>query len=147
MLVVRGAVKDYDWGITDGLAPWAGEHPGGTQAELWFGAHPGGPSPLVDADGDETGEVLADRFDIAAIPLLVKLLAAARPLSVQVHPQLSVAAAGWAAQQTPGAPRVLSDPFEKTEMLVALEPFEAFAGWRDRAQVLSMLAEVHLLIA
>ena len=142
MLVVRGAVKDYDWGITDGLAPWAGEHAGGTQAELWFGVHPGGPSPLVDDDGDETGEVLADRFDIAAIPLLVKLLAAARPLSVQVHPDLSVAAAGWLAQQTPGAPRVLSDPFEKTEMLVALEPFEAFAGWRDRAQVLSMLAEI-----
>ncbi|MDA3021090.1 MAG: mannose-6-phosphate isomerase, class I [Actinomycetota bacterium] len=140
MLVVRGAVKNYDWGITDGLAPWAGEHPGGTQAELWFGVHPGGPSPLVDAEGDETGEVLADRFDIAAIPLLVKLLAAARPLSVQVHPQLSVAAAGWAAQQTPGAPLVLSDPFEKTEMLVALGPFEAFAGWRDREQVLSMLA-------
>lgn len=142
MLVVRGAIKDYDWGMTDGLAPWAGESTGGPQAELWFGVHPGGPSPLVDADGDETGEVLADKFDIAAIPLLVKLLAAARPLSVQVHPPLSAAAAGWQAQQTSGAPRVLSDPFEKTEMLIALEPFEAFAGWRDREQVIAMLTEI-----
>ena len=142
MLVVRGAIKDYDWGITDGLAPWAGEHTGGPQAELWFGVHPGGPSPLVDADGDETGEVLADKFDIAAIPLLVKILAAARPLSVQVHPQLAVAAAGWRAQQVPGARRVLSDPFEKTEMLIALKPFEAFAGWRDRVQVVAVLKEL-----
>lgn len=142
MLVVRGAVKDYDWGIADGLASWAGASTGGPQAELWFGVHPGGPSPLVDAEGDETGEVLADRFDIAAIPLLVKLLAAARPLSVQVHPQLSVAEAGWRSQQAPGAPRVLSDPFEKTEMLIALEPFEAFAGWRDLDQVISMLTHI-----
>ena len=47
MLVVRGAVKDYDWGIVDGLASWSGVATGGPQAELWFGVHPGGPSPLV----------------------------------------------------------------------------------------------------
>lgn len=130
MLIVRGAIKDYDWGVIDGLQPWSGHATGHPQAELWFGVHPGGPSPLVDPGGEPTGEHLADHFDIEAIPLLVKLLAAARPLSVQVHPPRRVAAAGWQAQQQPGSALVYSDPFEKTEMLVALESFEAFAGWR-----------------
>ena len=143
MLIVRGAIKDYDWGIVDGLQPWSGHATDAPQAELWFGAHPGGPSPLVDTAGAPTGEFLADHFDVEAIPLLVKLLAAARPLSVQVHPPKAVAAAGWRAQHDPGAEWVYSDPFEKTEMLVALESFEAFAGWRpigEAAEVLSHVA-------
>jgi len=138
-LIVRGVIKDYDWGIVDGLVPWTGISSGSPQAELWFGVHPGGPSPLLGDDGAETGEHLGDRFDIEAIPLLVKLLAAARPLSVQVHPRKPVAEAGYAAQQASGN-RVYSDPFEKTELLVALEPFKAFAGWRDPDAASRMLA-------
>ncbi|MBK9737987.1 MAG: mannose-6-phosphate isomerase, class I [Actinobacteria bacterium] len=139
MLIVRGAVKDYDWGVVDGLQKWSGEATGGPQAELWFGVHPGGPSPLVDYRGEPTGEHLADHFDIDAIPLLVKLLAAARPLSVQVHPPAAVAAAGWAAQDASDPRPVFSDPFEKTEMLVALGDFEAFAGWRPLHQAIDIL--------
>lgn len=138
MLIVRGAIKDYDWGVLDGLARWAGPT-GGPQAELWFGVHPGGPSPLLGDDWQPTGEHLGDKFDIEAIPLLVKLLAAARPLSVQVHPRRDMAEAGYHAQQ-PGGPRIFSDPFEKTELLVALEPFEAFSGWRDAEEAIAMLA-------
>jgi mannose-6-phosphate isomerase len=142
MLIVRGAVKDYDWGVVDGLVAWSGETTGAPQAELWFGVHPGGPSPLVDDAGRPTGGDLADHFDIEAIPLLVKLLAAARPLSVQVHPSQRVAAAGWAAQEHDHSARVFSDPFEKTEMLVALGPFEAFAGWRTPSESVAMLARL-----
>ncbi len=141
MLIVRGAIKDYDWGIVDGLTPWSGQVTGGPQAELWFGVHPGGPSPLIDQEGRLTGENLGDHFDIEAIPLLVKLLAAARPLSVQVHPQAALAAAGWREQQRPGSDRVYSDPFEKTEMLVALDSFEAFVGWRDIDEAARILAQ------
>jgi len=142
VLIIRGAVKDYDWGIVDGLAPWAGVTSGKPQAELWFGVHPGGPSPLIDASGELTGEHLADHFDVAAIPVLVKLLAAARPLSVQVHPSHERAALLWAAQQSGKGPVVLSDPFEKTEMLVALEPFEALAGWRSTDQAAEIYERV-----
>jgi len=138
MLVIRGAVKDYDWGIVDGLAAWAGAASGKPQAELWFGAHPGGPSPLIDATGALTGEHLADHFDVTATPILVKLLAAGRPLSVQVHPTRARAEALWERQRSGTGPTVLSDPFEKTEMLVALETFEALAGWRDVNQAASI---------
>ena len=139
MLIVRGAIKDYDWGIVDGLEPWCNRTTGGPQAELWFGVHPGGPSPLVDDEGQPTGEHLADRFDVDAIPLLVKLLAAAKPLSVQLHPTGPHARRGWEQQQEAGSPLVFSDPFEKTEMLVALDPFEAFVGWREVGEAVAIL--------
>ncbi|MDO8309923.1 MAG: mannose-6-phosphate isomerase, class I [Actinomycetota bacterium] len=140
MLVVRGAVKEYDWGKVDGLVAWTGEATGRPQAELWFGAHPGGPSPLIDGSGVPTGELLADHFDVDNIPILVKLLAAARPLSVQVHPAAATARAMWQAQLDGSGRTVLTDPFEKTEMLVALEPFEALAGWRAPEQAAAILA-------
>ncbi|MDD2857722.1 MAG: mannose-6-phosphate isomerase, class I [Candidatus Nanopelagicales bacterium] len=144
-LVVRGAIKDYDWGIIDGLAPWAGVSTGAPQAELWFGVHPGGPSPLVDPAGETTGTHLASLFDVESIPLLVKLLAAARPLSVQVHPRRLLAQEGYDAQiADPDAPRIYADPFEKTELLIALEPFQAFAGWRDPATAARFLEAVGL---
>lgn len=139
---MRGAVKDYDWGIVDGLAPWS-DATGGPQAELWFGVHPGGPSPLIGDDWELTGENLGDRFDVEAIPLLVKLLAAAKPLSVQVHPRRRVALEQYRAQQAQeSGPRIYSDPFEKTEMLVALTDFEAFCGWRPLDQAAAMLATI-----
>ena len=84
--VVQGVVKDYAWGIVDGLAPWCGGSTGRPQAELWFGAHPSAPSPVVFPSGLTAGTTLADMFDDHVIPLLVKLLAAAQPLSVQVPP-------------------------------------------------------------
>jgi mannose-6-phosphate isomerase len=142
MLIVRGAIKDYDWGIVDGLQRWSNQTTGRPQAELWFGVHPGGPSPVIDENGEPTGELLADRFDVEAIPLLVKLLAAARPLSVQLHPTRERAREGWADQHRDGALPVFSDPFEKTEMLIALDPFEAFVGWRDMSEALGMLRAI-----
>ena len=145
-LVVRGAIKDYDWGIVDGLAHWAGGATGAPQAELWYGIHPGGPSPLVDSQGHTTGDDLARHFDVESIPLLVKLLAAAKPLSVQVHPNKALAVQGYVAQQSgEESRRIYSDPFEKTELLVALQDFEAFAGWRDQKESVAFLSAIESL--
>ena len=139
--LIRGSLKDYDWGVVDGLAPWFGDRTGGPQAELWFGAHPSGPAhlltprhaaaPLTDGALGEPARTLADVVDSSEVPLLVKILAAARPLSVQVHPHRELAAAAFAAQSIPGAVPVYADPYEKTELLLALTPFTAFCGWRE----------------
>jgi mannose-6-phosphate isomerase len=138
--VVRGVVKDYDWGRIDGLASWSGDATGGPQAELWFGAHPAGPSPVLSAPGGAS--VLSDHLAAGDAPLLVKLLAAGAPLSLQVHPDAAHSAAGFARQQArgPQAPEVFADGREKTEMLVALEGFEALAGWRDTGLAADVLA-------
>ncbi len=110
------------------------------QAELWFGAHVNGPSPLTT---DAT--TLRDSVDPAQAPVLVKLLAAGSPLSIQIHPPADQAQASFAEQQAdPSAPKLLSDDKAKTEMLIAVEPFAVFSGFRDSneaAQVLRATAE------
>ncbi len=132
--VVAGAVKDYAWGMIDGMVPWTGRGTGKPQAELWFGVHPSGPSPVL---GGGTAEVaLAD----ATVPLLVKILAAGHPLSIQIHPDAEQASAGFAAQP-PGA-TTYSDSAEKTEMVVAMSQFQALAGWREPRRAASILASL-----
>lgn len=132
MHVVAGALKEYDWGVVDGLARWHG--PTGTpQAELWFGVHPSGPTPVVD--GPDSGRLLEDLDEHRGMPL-VKLLSAGNPLSIQVHPDAGMARRGWAAGSS-----LYADDAEKAEMLVALEPFDVHAGWRDPADAACLLAE------
>jgi mannose-6-phosphate isomerase len=147
MFSIRGEVKDYDWGIINGLEPWTGEAPGGPQAELWFGVHPSGPSSLdpsihdKDTDDTKSAGTLADRLTHEQAPVLAKILAAARPLSVQVHPNAHDAKKMWADQQIAG-PQILADPYEKAEVLVALQPFDAFVGWRpapDAAEIIERI--------
>ncbi len=121
MQIVNGHLQAYDWGPVDGLAAWTAAT-GEPQAELWFGTHPNGPSPLRDASGR------------AATPtgILTKILAAARPLSLQIHPRADFAREWFAAQRAdPSLPTLLADPFAKAEMLIALEPFVILEGFRD----------------
>lgn len=129
--IVAGALKDYDWGTVDGLAQWS-QATGRPQAEVWFGTHSAGPTTVIA--GPDTGRRLDELDEHVGMPL-VKLLAAARPLSIQVHPDAAAARQGWEG----GSP-LYSDPAEKSEMLVALEPFEIHAGWRDVGQAADALA-------
>ena len=62
----------------------------------------------------------------------MKLLAAAKPLSVQVHPTAEFAQRGFHELNEDFA---FADSNEKTELLYALTDFTAFAGWRDFGQV------------
>lgn len=133
--VISGALKDYAWGTPGGLQRWLAESDEGDaarpQAELWFGVHPNGPSTIIS--GGESAPTETD------VPILVKLLAASEPLSIQVHPTAQFAAHGFAEQQLNGDPRPFADSGEKTEMLYALTEFKAFAGWRDFAHTRAAL--------
>lgn len=127
--MISGYLQEYAWGKEEGLNLWLRSPRSGPQAELWFGAHPNGPSPLVHGPG-----TLADVVDPAEVPVLVKLLAAGRPLSIQIHPPAHLASAMFAA----GSPLVADDR-EKVELLLALEPFAIFAGWRDESEAALLL--------
>jgi len=154
MFLIRGSVKDYPWGVVGGLAPWlgdiAGQHAGQPQAELWFGVHPSGASPLIDDDNDDASNAtLADHLTREQAPILAKVLAAAQPLSVQVHPNAHDAREMWDKQQIAG-PQILADPYEKAEVLLALEPFDAFVGWRptkDAAEIIERIDGLALAAA
>ncbi|MCH9815815.1 MAG: mannose-6-phosphate isomerase, class I [Actinomycetia bacterium] len=135
--VISGVLRDYDWGIHNGLAAWTGVSTDGPEAELWFGAHPSAPSPLMGASADSA--TLNQVLPAQQVPLLTKLLAAASPLSIQVHPSATLAAA---MHDSPDSRGLLPDAAEKVEMLVALERFIVMVGWREAAQSAALLAAV-----
>jgi mannose-6-phosphate isomerase len=117
--VLGGALQDYAWGRHDGLHPWTGLRTGGPEAELWFGTHPAAPSPTVRALPE--GSPGPDDA-----PLLVKILAAAKPLSIQLHPSR----AAMAQLHDRGHADLLVDTGEKAELLIAVERCEALVGLR-----------------
>ncbi len=123
--VVEGVVQHYEWGDRDFIPHLLGVAGRGKPwAELWLGTHPNGPTVLDD------GTPLSDLT--GALPYLLKVLSAAEPLSLQVHPTAEQAAAGFERG-------VFADPNAKPELLVALTEFEAFCGFRPPARTLALL--------
>jgi mannose-6-phosphate isomerase len=78
------------------------------------------------------------------LPFLTKILAAAEPLSLQVHPSMEQAKAGFARENAEGlaadaANRNYRDDNHKPEMIFALTPFESLCGFRDPAATRKIL--------
>src|SRR3954447_23926590 len=156
ILPMTNPIRDYDWGAVQTLARLQGRIPsGGPEAELWMGAHPSAPSTVLDAGGTvhRLDELVARRpHDVlgpdvvavhgARLPYLLKVLAIATPLSLQVHPDRDRARNGFAGEvQVLGEHRYVA-PFPKPEMLYALERVEALCGFRpaaDAARLLGLL--------
>lgn len=137
LLHLTNVPRDYAWGSTTLLAELEGRAPSGApEAEVWFGDHPGDPSDVVD------GSTL-DAVTDGTLPYLLKLLAAADPLSIQVHPTLAQAAEGWERETALAADdptRNYRDANHKPELLVVLsDRFEALSGLRPVEDTLRFL--------
>lgn len=133
---VRGIVQHYAWGDTSALPALLDIAPDGRPwAEVWFGTHPSGTSSVAAQDRS-AGTTPTSLLDIAGpLPFMVKLLAAASPLSLQTHPSQEQAEKGFAAENVLGIPlgsgeRLYGDPSAKPELLIALTPFQALCGVR-----------------
>ncbi|MGB1655255.1 MAG: mannose-6-phosphate isomerase, class I [Acidimicrobiales bacterium] len=157
MQLLEGVIRNYEWGSVSSIPSLLGRPPDGRPwAELWFGAHPSAPAlvgptrqPLdtvVEADPVAAlGSDVAGRF--GSLPFLVKLLAAAEPLSLQAHPSIAQAEAGHAREDAAGialdAPnRSFRDRLHKPELICALTEFEALCGFRDPHATLAILATI-----
>ncbi len=131
--LIAGVVRHYDWGDENILPDMLGvPRDGRPWAELWFGTHPQAPSHLDSAEGP----LLADTA--GEMSVLVKILACARPLSLQTHPDAVRAEAGFAREEAAGIPRdsgtrMYRDPFDKPEQVVALTRFDALCGFLPEA--------------
>ncbi|MER7959281.1 mannose-6-phosphate isomerase, class I [Streptomyces sp. NPDC096030] len=147
-------VRPYAWGSTTAIPELLGTTPTGEpQAEMWMGAHPGAPSrtergPLnevIDADPvRELGAPAVEKFG-PHLPFLFKVLAAGAPLSLQVHPDLAQAKAGFAAEEAAGVPidaphRNYKDANHKPELICALTPFTGLCGFRDPIEAADTIA-------
>ena len=158
MHLLRGAVRTYAWGSRTAIAEFTGRptptpHP---EAELWFGAHPGDPAWLQTEAGEQSlldtlsadpegqlGTAVLDRFG-ECLPFLVKVLAADEPLSLQAHPSAQQAAEGFDREERRGIPvtsptRNYRDRSHKPELVIALEQFEALAGFRGVPRTIELM--------
>ena len=170
MLELRGRARPYQWGSTSAIPGLLGKPPAeGPVAEVWLGAHPDDPASvgvgtsIVDdsqlypsrvppgppsqslaewiAQDPEAalGESVVERYG-TSLPYLLKVIAPAEPLSLQVHPTIEQAEEGFAAEETAGVPRSApdrnyKDRNHKPELAYALTTFEALAGFRARRRI------------
>lgn len=143
LIFIENTPRAYAWGSVSALAEMLGTPvTGEPQAELWLGAHPGNPATVAKASpAPQTLIDLIERdpeqygVDGGQLPFLLKVLAIGAPLSLQVHPNLEQAAAGFAAEEAAGVPREArdrnyGDANHKPELLVALSEVTALSGFR-----------------
>jgi len=138
------AIQHYDWGTRDeqayipkllGMAPEKDK----PYAELWIGVHPKAPS-RVDLEGSSValdawiarnpravlGPSVAARFE--GLPFLLKVISAAEPLSIQAHPERTLAGRLHAAN-----PSQYPDGNHKPEIAIALDGLSALVGIQQPA--------------
>jgi mannose-6-phosphate isomerase len=155
---LQGRIQNYAWGSRSAIAELMGKSAPALrpEAELWMGAHPSAPS-LIFRDGGwrslldvishnpqvELGPAVVAQFG-ARLPFLLKVLAAETPLSLQAHPDMAQARAGFEAEEAAKVPleaaeRNYKDASHKPELLCALRRFDAFSGFRRASDSLRLL--------
>lgn len=141
MLALSCPTQSYDWGSTHAIPGFRREDADGSRvAEVWIGTHPLGTARVVEGSG-QTRPLTEVSGDLG---FMLKVLAADRPLSIQVHPDADRAAAGFAAEEAAGIPldaphRVFKDPNPKPEMVYALSTFDTLVGLRRTSEVVRIL--------
>ena len=157
---LESGVQHYAWGCRsrDGKKPYIADLLGETAgnspwAELWIGAHPslcskivanGAKEPLSDfiaenPQGCLGAETLNAGFQ--TLPFLLKVLSCERALSIQSHPDKKSA-----ERLHERSPRKYPDDNHKPEIMIALTPFRAMAGFRkaeDALKDLDRLSCIH----
>ena len=154
---LRNKVRHYDWGSPADIPRLLGMMPDGAPwAELWIGSHSGSPSMAIMDSGETSlaeliardprrflGEETARRY--GALPFLLKLLAAEKPLSIQAHPNQEQAREGFERENRAGVPldspkRNYKDSNHKPEIICALTPFTGLCGFRSVDEIRDLLA-------
>ena len=165
MIRLTNPARRYAWGSTRAI-PDLLRMPvtSSPVAESWMGAHPSAPS-RVAGGAEETGldVLIAANADALlgagvvarfgpSLPYLLKVIAAETPLSLQVHPTIDQARAGYAAEEAAGVPldaphRNYRDRNHKPELLYALTPFEALCGFRAPRRAAELFADLDAPLA
>ena len=159
--LMKNTVQEYAWGSYTAIAELLGavspaKRP---QAELWMGAHPKAPS-MVKCDGNWIslleliernpnhilGKKVAEKFD-NRLPYLFKVLAAAKPLSIQAHPSRDQAKQGFERENRQGIPidaynRNYKDDNHKPECICAMTLFWALNGFRKISGIVTLMEKI-----
>ncbi len=156
---LHNPIQNYAWGSTTALTKLFGinNESGEPQAEIWMGAHPNGCS-AINTDDHEL--LLSDLIDhnpenvlgervyriFGELPYLLKILAADKPLSIQVHPEKSRAEVGFARENQLGIPlnasqRNYKDANHKPELVYALTPYLAMNAFRPIDEIIALFEQ------
>lgn len=165
MFRITPATQSYAWGSTTAIPDVLATVPDGTPvAEAWFGAHASAPAIVHLPEGDQDldaviasdaarylGADVASRFG-AHLPYLLKIIAADAPLSLQVHPSVERARAGFAREEAAGIPigapeRSYRDQNHKPELVYALTRLDAMVGFRAPRRAAELLADLDAPLA
>ena len=159
--LIESSVQHYAWGSRTFIPGLLGESSPAAepQAELWMGAHPKAPSTVLIQDKrisllelirknpvDILGKSVAKRFS-DTLPFLFKVLAAAKPLSIQAHPNRDQAREGYAKENRLKIPlkaanRNYRDENHKPEIICALTSFWALKGFRKVEEILFYMDKI-----
>ena len=143
MIRIGPRLKPFAWGQTDSLPRLLGlESTHEPVAEAWFGAHESSPS-AIDGGGDLATHIANDPEGTVGggtLPYLLKVLAIASPLSIQVHPNTAQAQEGFESEEHAhvglgAAERTFRDPRHKPELIVALTPMRLLVGLRGAREL------------
>ncbi|MGF1804828.1 mannose-6-phosphate isomerase, class I, partial [Aliivibrio sifiae] len=155
-------IQNYAWGSQTSIQQLFGieNKAGEPQAEIWMGAHPNGCSK-VEATGELLSELIK-KYPIETLgrythqrfgdlPYLFKVLAADKPLSVQVHPKLSDAKLGFEKENQQGIElgafnRNYKDANHKPELVYALTFYRAMNGFRPIAEMVSIFEQANVSV-
>ena len=159
--LLDNTVQFYAWGSPSAIPELLGkQNPSGKPwAELWMGAHLKAPSrvnyggkqqSLIELIRKFPHDILGPRISARfqnKLPYLFKVLAAARPLSIQAHPDLVQAREGFKRETAQNIPidapnRNYKDDNHKPECICALTKFYALYGFRPISEIVTMLATV-----
>ena len=153
MIELKGVVKDYAWGGYCYIPMLLDSVPEGKpSAEYWLGEHPCGTATLsngkklsefIDYDpksvlGEEVCKEYANR-----LPYLLKVLDVREPLSIQVHPTLEQARAGYDREERDNVPanlRNYKDNNHKPELMLALSDFYLLHGFAHKETAIKNLS-------
>ena len=147
---IKGIIKDYSWGNDYFISELLGIEKKGVMAEYWIGSHPSGDA-LLD-DGSSLGAYISSDLEGAlgkknalsysSLPLLLKILAVRRPLSIQCHPDKAQAEEGWIREEglrREGLLGSYQDDNKKAELLYAITPLSALCGFMELSRVIDNL--------
>jgi mannose-6-phosphate isomerase len=161
IVLLQNEIKEYVWGSRTFISDLTGmpspsKKP---QAEMWMGAHPNASSMAIkdnlqislndlikDDPRGSLGISVAEKFS-NRLPFLFKVLAAAKPLSIQAHPNKEQAIKGFVRENLKEIPldspgRNYKDQNHKPEIICALTPLHALKGFRGNQDIIDLMDKV-----
>ena len=161
IFTLQNKIQEYAWGSHSAIAELLGLAQPSTepQAELWLGAHPKASSQIFYNKKWVSLKEMIEKYPVeflgekiyrkygSSLPFLFKVLAAAKPLSIQAHPNQSQALEGFQKENKleiamSAFNRNYKDDNHKPECICALTPFWALNGFRKISDIISLMGKV-----